>query len=233
MKLKDILARAAKGEDLTDAEKAFLAEYDPDKATNDVAAAARRAAEKKLAEAEKARSALAEQVAEIQAKLDNAADAGKSELEKAQGQIAGLSKKVGELTKQVDAARKEKANMERDQRLASIRTEAGIQFVDGLDHGMLARSFASAFDGVDGLEDENVIKAKVDTWKAMNKAAILDASGHGGGSKPHVGAAGGPASAKNPWKEESFNLTEQAQVLKKSPEEAKRLAADAGKTLEL
>lgn len=187
MKLKDILAKVAKGEALTDEEKKFLAEHDPDKAANDIAAAARRKAEEKAAAIEAERDTLKKQFEELQSKLDGAANAGKSDLEKAQAQIAGLSKQLNDLNARVQTTEKEKATLQRNQKLTDLRRTAGIQFVQGLDQGMLERSFASAFDGVDSLDDENVAKTKIETWKAMNKAAILDASGHGAGSPPHVG----------------------------------------------
>jgi len=187
MKLKDILAKVAKGEALTDEEKKFLADHDPEKAANDIAAAARRKAEEKAAALEKEREDLNKKLEEMQGKLDHAANAGKTDLEKAQGQIAGLSKQLNDLQTKIQSTEQEKAGMLRNQRLSELRREAGIQFVGGLDQKMLERSFAGAFEGVDNLDDENVIKVKVDTWKAMNKAAILDASGGGAGSPPHVG----------------------------------------------
>jgi len=193
MKLKDILAKAAKGEALTDEEKKFLTEHDPDKAANDAAAAARRKAEDKAAELEKDRDAIKVKLDEMQAKLDSASNAGKTDLEKAQGQITGLAKQLSDLQTKIQASEKEKSTMIRSQTISELRRKAGIQFVEGLDHGMLERSFSSAFEGVDQLTDENVIKAKVDTWKAMNKAAILDMSGGGGGQPPHV--PGGPGSS--------------------------------------
>lgn len=190
MKLKDILAKIAKGEALTDAEKQFLAEHDPDKAVNDAAAAARRKAEEKAAALEKERDEMQKKIDEMQGKLDAAQNAGKTDLEKAQNQITQLSKQFTELQTKLQATEQEKTAMQRDQKLSDVRRKAGIQFVEGLDHGMLERSFASAFEGVESLDDENVVKLKVDTWRAMNKAAILDSTGHGAGSPPHVGSGG-------------------------------------------
>lgn len=190
MKLKDILAKVAKGEDLTDAEKQFLAEHDPDKAVNDAAAAARRKAEEKATALEKERDEVQKKIDEMQSKLDAAQNAGKTDLEKAQNQISQLSKQFSDLQGKLQATEQEKTAMQRNQKLSDVRRQAGIQFVEGLDHGMLEKSFAAAFEGVDGLDDENVVKLKVDTWKAMNKAAILDSTGHGAGSTPHVGGGG-------------------------------------------
>jgi len=189
MKLKDIQAKLKKGEELTDAEKQFLADYDESKAVNDAAAAARRKAEEKQAELEKEREKLNQQMADIQAKLDEKENAGKSDAEKAQAQIEALSKQVGELKTQAEEASSAQAQMSRNQRIADIRRTAGIQFVPGLDHAMLEQSFSRAFEGIEDLESDEVIKTKVETWQAMNKAAILDTSGSGTGSEPN-GAGG-------------------------------------------
>ena len=187
MKIKDILAKVSKGEALTDAEKQFLADHDPDEVANNAAAAARRKAEEKAAALEKERDDVKKQIVELQSKLDGAANAGKSDLEKAQAQITQLSKQFGELQTKLQATEQEKTSMLRNQKLSDLRRNAGIQFIAGLDHGMLEKSFSSAFEGVDNLDDANIIKVKIDTWKTMNKAAILDASGHGAGGAPHVG----------------------------------------------
>ena len=72
---KELLAKAAKGETLTDEEKQSLAEYDPQEAVNAAAAAARRDAEAKLEKAEKrattAEAALATAKAEADSKISS------------------------------------------------------------------------------------------------------------------------------------------------------------------
>lgn len=191
MKLKDILAKVAKGEALTDEEKQFLASHDPDKAVNDAAAAARRKAEELAAALEKEKQDLAKKLQEIEAKLAEKDNAGKSDVEKAQAQIAELSKQMKTLQAQAESAKAENVALQRNQSLGEIRRKAGIQFVEGLDQAMLDRSFASAFEGIDNLSDETIINQKVATWKAMNKAALLDTTGHGSGGNPHVGDGAG------------------------------------------
>ena len=213
MKLKDILVKVAKGETLTDAEKQFIVDHDPDEVANNAAAAARRKAEEKAAALEKERDDVKKQITDLQSKLDGASNAGKSELEKAQSQIAALSKQFGELQTKLQTTEQEKTQMQRGQRLAELRRSAGIQFIGGLDHGMLEKSFASAFEGVDNLDDANIAKIKVDTWRTMNKAAILDASGHGAGSVPHVA---GDGAAERTKKIEEMTPAERKADLKKS-----------------
>ena len=47
-----------------------------------------------------------------------------------------------------------------------------------------------------------------------------------GGYDPAAG--GSPSGATNPWKKETFNLTEQGRILKQDPAQARELAAAAG-----
>ena len=49
-----------------------------------------------------------------------------------------------------------------------------------------------------------------------------------GGYKPN---GGGNPPAANPWKKDSFNLTEQGRIFKENPTQAKELAAAAGVTI--
>jgi hypothetical protein len=191
MTYKDIAAKIAKNEALTDEERKFLADYDPDKAANDAAAAARRKAEQKAEEAEARLKAAEEKAAQAEAKLAAAGNAGKSEIERLRADFAEAAKKLAGLQEQVQRGETEKAALIRRQTLGEIRRKAGIQFANGLDHGMLERSFEGAFEGVTDLADENVVKLKLGTWAAMNKAAILDQSGHGSGGTPHT-PAGAP-----------------------------------------
>jgi len=61
---------------------------------------------------------------------------------------------------------------------------------------------------------------------------LFDASkGSGsGGSGP---GSGGSGSGKNPWKKETFNLTEQAKLVKSNPKVAKQMAAAVGQPLDI
>lgn len=187
MKIKDLLKKIASEETLTDEEKAFVAEYDPQKDADSAAAAARKEADGKLTKLQTQLDGLNKLKADMEAKLKDKDNAGKTELEKAQSQIADLSKQITGLTDKFKSVEQKKAALIRKQQVNAIQRKAGIQFVEGLDHGMLEASFSRAFDGLDELDNEDVVKVKVDTWKAMNKAAILDTSGSGTGNPPHHG----------------------------------------------
>jgi len=66
------------------------------------------------------------------------------------------------------------------------------------------------------LSNEDVIKVKVDTWKAMNKAAILDTSGGGAGGNPHNGTRGTIQRGAGGKAIEEMTADERAQDLVKS-----------------
>lgn len=59
---------------------------------------------------------------------------------------------------------------------------------------------------------------------------LFEPSSGGGASGGSAGGAGSSGAAgTNPWKKETFNLTEQGKILKQNPELAARLQAQAGK----
>ena len=184
MTIKELMTKIGNGETLTDDERKLVAEFDPQTAIDSAAAAARKAekaaAEKAIAEKQDAQTKLVE----LQKMIDAKADEGKTDLEKSQSQISELSKSLKAMQDQLAAKDAEASAMKRNQVISGIRTKAGIQFIEGLDQGMLEGSFANSFEGLDDLSDETVIQTKVETWKAMNAAAIIDTSGNGTGAKP-------------------------------------------------
>lgn len=234
MTIKDILAKLAKGETLTEAETQFLGQYDPDKAANDAAAAARRKAEEAQQKAEKERDELKAKIEDLQKKVEDASSAGKTDQEKQSQLVKTLSDQVQALTKRLETADKEKAQLTRNQTLDVIRQNAGVHFVDGVDEGAMAGLFRGEFEGLtdEQLADETVVKGVVDKFAERFKGVIRDSSGHGGGTPPHLGGGAHTTPAKNPYKEDSFNLTQQALLERKDPATAKRLAAEAGVTID-
>lgn len=180
MKIKDILQKIAKGEELTDDEKKFLEAFDPDA----VAASARKKAEsdakKAIDEAAKLKTDLEKAQADL-AKAQENSNKGKSELEL---KIEALSQTVKELTKAKEKSDAEAARLSRSQKIAAIRKKHGINFIDGVDPAITDGAFERIFDGIDGLDDEDIVKLKVTEFRDANKALIAD-SGHGsGGGNP-------------------------------------------------
>lgn len=58
---------------------------------------------------------------------------------------------------------------------------------------------------------------------------LFKSNGQGGGYNPSAGGSGAPGT--NPWKKETYNLTEQGRILRSDPVQAKQLASAAGITL--
>ena len=233
MKLTELLAKIAKSEDLTDAEKTFLSEYDAEKASNDAVAAYRRKAEEKLTKAEQERDELKAQVEAIGKKLAEKDNAGKSKDELAQGQIKTLSEQLAALTGRLEQTDKEKAQLARQTAINSMREKAGIKFIDGVSEEIMCGAFASSFEGIDDLNDAALVKPVIERFVAANKAAIADATGFGSGGAPHVGSGGTLSAGENPFAEKTHNLTKQGELIKTNPAEAQRMAAAAGIKLEV
>lgn len=190
MNIVEVIAKAAKGEALTDEEKAGLKEFNPQKQVDSAAAAARKEAEAKAEAAKGEAAKLQKQIDDLNAALKAKDDAGKTDLERAQEQVKQFAGQLKELQGKVEFAEKEKSALVREQKLDSVLREAGIQFIDGVDHKILTRAFNGAFEGIEDLENAEVVKPIVTTFRAMNKGVIMDTSGHGSGN-PLKGASGG------------------------------------------
>jgi len=193
MNIKELLAKVAKGETLTADETAFLAAYDPDKASNGAAAAARKAAEKE-------RDTLKAQLTELEAKLGDAENAGKSEVDQLKATVAKLTKSVEAATATAAKIEGEKKALVRGTKLDRI--VAGLKFVDGLDASLprlaLERALADVPD--DGLENEAVVKPIIEGFTAKNKAILLDQSGGGAGTPAKGGAGSAAGGTVDPMK---------------------------------
>lgn len=73
----------------------------------------------------------------------------------------------------------------------------------------------------------------IESWARSDEAKpFLPASGNEG-SGARGGGSGGDRGRANPWKKETFNLTEQGKIAKENPALAKQLAAAAGKSLQV
>ena len=179
MTIKELLAKVLKDETLTDDEKKVVQEFDPDA----IAAAARRKAE---ADAKKLVDKLTEyeaKITELTEAAQKAGEAGKGEADKFAKQVETLTKQVETLTKAKEAADREAARLGREQRIGKIRAKHGVKFVDGVDPALVDGAFARAFDGLDDFDDETEVTARVEKFKAANKALVAD-SGHGAGTPP-------------------------------------------------
>lgn len=189
MNIKEILAKLLKGEALTDAEKAFMAEYDPDKTADSKAAAARKAAEKE-------RDTLRQKLIDLESQLEDAGNAGKTEVEQLKIQVAKMAKAVETATAAAAKAEGEKKALVRGTKLDRIM--GGLKFVDGLDASLprlaLERAMAELKD--EDLDNEDTIKPIVDGFRSKNKAILLDESGGGAGTPAKDGVKSASSGGK-------------------------------------
>ena len=221
MKLKDIIAKASKGEALTDEEKKFLESYDPDKAVNDAAAAARRKAEEE-------RDAAKKELEEFKSIADEKDGANKTETGKLSDQVNKLSAKVEMLTKAKEDAEATTAAVQRSQGIHDAAKAAGITLAPKMMSEQLFHQMLEAhLSGVD-IADNAALTAALDAFKADNPGII---AAPGGGTGGAGGAPGNGGKQVNFWKKETENVTEQVALYARDPDKARAMAAEAGVTL--
>lgn len=195
MDIKQILAKAAKGETLTDEEKSALAAFDPDRVADSKAAAARKTAEQKLKEKEDALKALQTEIEAIREEADHKANANKPELDKLTAQLAKVQKQLDDQKKAFETVAAEKRALVRGTKLDRIM--GGLKFVDGLDASLprlaLEKALADLKD--EDLDTDDLVKPIVEGFTSKNKAILLDASGGGAGT-PAKGGAGASTGGK-------------------------------------
>lgn len=212
--MKNLIEKLLKGETLTADERAKLEGFDPEKAVNDAAAAARKKAE---GERDAARTELET--------LKKSAEEGKKG---SQTETQKLLARIEKLEKEKADADAKSAALERATAIEAIRAKSGLKFVDGIDPDLLKGIFSKQFDGIDDLADEAAVNDRLKSFREANKGLIL--SEQGGGTGRTGIPAGGIRTARNPWKKETFNLTEQISIAQTNPAEAERLKAEAAAT---
>jgi hypothetical protein len=230
MNLQSILDKIARGEELTDDEKAFLKEYNLQKTLDDAAAAARRKAEERAQAAEAAKDEAETKAREAQEALDAKEQEGKTDHEKLQAENERLKALVAERDAQIEALSKDKEGLTRDAKLGQIIAGSGIVFIDGVDGEAMTELLKGRFGDLDldALDDDTQTNPILEAFKTGNEAIIADTSGHGSGGD-HKGKLifrGNPIT--NPWKKDTRNLTLQGQITKEDPELAARLKKEAG-----
>lgn len=226
MDIKKILAKMAKGEELTAEEKTFVASYDPDKASNDVAAAARRKSEEEL---KKVQAKLDELTAETDAakkKAEQEKQTGMTEIEKLTATVKTLTDKVTASDAKVVEAEKKSAATVRSQTIRDKAKAAGITLAPKTVNEKLFFQMLEASVGDVDINDPAKLTEVLNSFKAEN-AGIISAGGAGG-----AGEQGNPATGiftgKNPWSKDGFSLTEQVKLESDAPDKAKAFKAEAG-----
>ena len=188
MDIKAVLANVAKGEVLTDEEKAELAAYDPDKVTASAYTAARKKAEQEL-------KAAKDRVAELEAEAADKSNEGKTELEKATKQLEKLTKAIADKDALIAKGEAERKKSIRDGKISKLMS--GIKLMDGVDQDLvrlgLERSLADVSD--EDLDSEAAYKPVLEGFTTKNKALIVGDEGGGAGTPAKGGAAGGQGSS--------------------------------------
>lgn len=167
-----------------------------------------------------------EQIADIMkenGKDVSAAKAKFADYDDLKTQLADAQKKLAEkpavdadkLQADLDAERAGRAKDRQEFQLRAALEKAGAADADYL---LYKLADSAKFDKDGKLEDaENFIKAAREAHPTMFR------------QEPAYSPAGGSGEAvKNPWKKETFNLTEQGRIYKENPAQAKELMAAAG-----
>lgn len=187
MDIKKILAKVAKGEELTEAEKTFLSTYDPEKATNDAAAAARRKAEEELKRVQTKLDELTAESDAVKKKAEEEKKNGMTESEKLTAQLKALADKVAAAEAKTAAAEAKAAATLRSQTIRDAAKAAGIVIApktvnEKLFYKILENSLAEV-----DIANQEQLEAALDSFKAENPG-IITAGGSGGS-----GGTGEPA----------------------------------------
>lgn len=182
MEIKDIIAKIVAGQELAQEEKDAIAAFDPDKAKNDAAAAARKDAEAKTKAAQAELQKLKDEADKARKANEDAAKAKMTEAEQLKAEIAKLSAGFKNLQDAKEASDKALAAAARKSAIASIREEHKLRFIDGVDQSLVNGAFADAFAGLDDLSDKAQVAERVQTFMDRNKALIVDNSIGGTGN---------------------------------------------------
>lgn len=229
MTIKEVLAKVRKGETLTDEEKAILDAYDPDKAANDAAAAARRKAEQDAADAKAAMKKLQDEADAAKKAQDDAAKANQTEAQRRDAEFKAMQAQVAELTKSKTEAEAKAQAVSRSQAIRDKAKAAGIGLAPKtVSETLFFQMLEATLTGID-VSDETALAAALEKFKTENPGVIA-APGSGSGVK--TGAPSSPTGGKNPWAKDSFNVTEQVKMFQSDPAKAKQMASEAGVALE-
>lgn len=184
MDIKAIIEKLKKGEALNDEERKILADYDHDKAINGAQAEARRKAESALEAEKQERAKLAQQIADLEKQVKAKEGEKLSATEQLQRALTDLQQKFEASEKRSAELAAAQARAARSAMVQDLAKKHGVSFIDGVDARILAGAFESALASVENLEDENLVKPLVESWKSANKAVIKDLSGGGAGTPP-------------------------------------------------
>ena len=213
--MKALLAKIAKGETLTDAEKETIGKFDLQAELDKAAGAARKKAETEAKSAKEALEALKTEFEEFKAEHDPA---------KKQTETDKLMKRIEKLEADKKAADDRAAVLERTAKVRALAKENGINAAKGVDPktiDLLVDNLTRELD----LDDADAVKAAFDGFKTANAALIAAETVSGSGQKGAPGA--GAFNGVNPFSKKSFNLTQQLELKSTDPAKYAELKAAA------
>lgn len=204
MEINNILKRIAGLDVLSAEEKEVLSKFDLNKHINDIVAAEKRKMGVKLDEAVKAAETIRTEYEAAKAKIAEMENGSKSTKDQLSETIKSIQKELEDTKKAIASERAEKAKIERNMKLDGLLKKAGISFVPAIDQEAMSNVYRSYFDGIDNLDDQDVVAPVLQQFVAKNKAAIVDKSGGGSGVRGDGVAPG----ASSKWTRERIkNLT--------------------------
>ena len=191
MSIKDVLGKlntqAGKLSELLSAEEIeTLKSFDFDGHAKGIRVEAEKKAnamETRLADETKQREEIAAKLADAEGKLTAKETESLTESEKLSKQLEALNAKVEASQKAQAEAELQAASTARAAQVESLRGESGVNFTQGVDHGMMKGLFAQHMASVD-VNDPDAVKAAADSFKASNSALIAHPSNGGSGSAP-------------------------------------------------
>lgn len=227
MNIKEILKKIAEGKELTEAEKSFVAGYDPESEENripksrlDKEIAKREAAETKVAD-------LSSKLEEVNTRLEDLEGKGMSEAEKLKKdhdkEVAGLKKQIETLTADRDKAQGDLAKSERTSQIGKIASKHGFSNSEYLD-------FLAASKEID-LKDEAAVTGFMKELEKGSPELFKSNAKPGSGTKNGSGVPEGSDAAKRLkelMEKKELSLAEAGEVAKLQGE-IKSSEASSGK----
>lgn len=145
----------------------------------------------------------------------------KEKLERERKEAERLAKLSAE-DKEKELLEKSKREIEERERAIKLK-ELKLDAIDILAEKKLPIKFADMLIGDNAENTLANIKVFETSWQEAIDLAVKEKL------KGATPKAGGSDVVKNPWKDDTFNLTEQGRLLRDDPELAKKLKAEAGK----
>jgi DNA repair exonuclease SbcCD ATPase subunit len=208
--IKEILQKIGEGKELTEEEKSFLAEYDPEKDESRIPKS-RLDQEIQKAKSEKERAdKLDNELSELKDRLEELENSGKTEAEKAriasEKELNKLKTQIANLEKERDDAKSSLAKSERTSKIAALAQKHGFSDAEYLDYLTSAKSI--------DIDDENAISGFMKELTANSPQHFQSRAKSGGGTGKGSGGSQNDVRLKELLGKKELTLQEAAEVAK-------------------